>query len=41
VSDSVVLQQPQTGGHVGFPNGAFPGHIGWLPQRVLDFLARQ
>ncbi len=41
VSDSVFLQQPQTGGHVGFPGGAFPGHIDWLPQRVLDFLARQ
>ncbi len=40
VSASVVLQQPASGGHVGFPGGGFPGHIDWLPRRVLDFLAR-
>ncbi len=41
VSPSVALLQPETGGHVGFPDGVFPGHIDWLPQRILDFLARQ
>lgn len=38
VTSSVVLQQPQTGGHVGFPGGTFPGHIDWLPQRILTFM---
>jgi Predicted hydrolase of the alpha/beta-hydrolase fold len=38
VSASVVLQQPETGGHAGFPDGRFPGHIDWLPQRILEFL---
>ena len=27
------------GGHVGFVSGDFPGHLNWMPQRVLDFLA--
>ncbi len=38
VSPSVTLLQPETGGHVGFPDGVFPGHIDWLPQRILEFL---
>lgn len=38
VSESVTLQQPETGGHAGFPNGTFPGHIEWLPQRILRFM---
>jgi len=38
VSNSVVLQQPETGGHVAFPAGSFPGHIHWLPQHILAFL---
>lgn len=38
VSKSITLQQPETGGHVGFPSGAFPGHIEWLPQRILRFM---
>lgn len=37
-SDSVVLQQPDGGGHVSFPVGPFPGRIDWLPQRLLGFL---
>jgi predicted alpha/beta-fold hydrolase len=40
VSASITLQQPESGGHVGFPAGHFPGRINWLPQRILDFLAR-
>lgn len=35
VSPSVVLEQPDTGGHVGFPSGPFPGRLGWLPQRLM------
>jgi predicted alpha/beta-fold hydrolase len=38
VSSSVILQQPETGGHVGFPTGPFPGHSEWLPHRILAFL---
>lgn len=38
VSASVSLLQPAGGGHVGFPSGPFPGHIDWLPQRILAFL---
>lgn len=40
VSASVTLQQPASGGHVGFPGGAFPGHIDWLPGRILAFMER-
>jgi predicted alpha/beta-fold hydrolase len=38
VSDSVRLLQPASGGHVGFPQGAFPGHTDWMPRHVLAFL---
>ena len=34
----VVLEFPRTGGHVGFISGPFPGHHGWLANRLLDFL---
>jgi uncharacterized protein len=37
VSAAVTLEQPEEGGHVGFVAGAFPGHLEWLPQRVMDF----
>ncbi|MBS1161538.1 MAG: alpha/beta fold hydrolase [Proteobacteria bacterium] len=37
VSPSVRLEQPATGGHVGFVSGAFPGNLDWLPQRLLHF----
>jgi hypothetical protein len=37
VSDAVVLEQPGGGGHAGFPIGRFPGHVGWLPRRLLHF----
>lgn len=35
VSDAVTLEQPETGGHVAFPGGPFPGNAQWLPQRLL------
>lgn len=38
VSSSVKLLQPASGGHVGFPDGPFPGHIDWLPRCILDFM---
>src|SRR4030095_8344474 len=37
VSDSVTLEFPQTGGHVGFVSGKFPGNLEWLPNRILKF----
>lgn len=39
VSDAVTLEQPESGGHVAFPNGPFPGTIDWLPRRLLEFFA--
>lgn len=36
-SKAVTLQYPETGGHVGFPTGPFPGRIDWLPGRILHF----
>lgn len=39
--DWVTLWQPQGGGHVGFPQGAFPGHILALPQAVATWLHAQ
>ena len=37
VSSFVRLEQPATGGHVGFVSGPFPGNLDWLPQRLLHF----
>lgn len=37
VSPTVVLEQPDEGGHVGFVTGPFPGRLDWLPQRILSF----
>lgn len=38
VSPAVTLEQPERGGHVGFVSGRFPGHIGWLAERVFAFV---
>jgi uncharacterized protein len=40
VSSAVKLEFPSRGGHVGFVTGPFPGHIEWLPQRLLHFFDR-
>lgn len=37
VSDCVTLEFPETGGHVGFVSGPFPGKHIWLPERILEF----
>ena len=37
VSPSVTLDLPETGGHVGFVSGAFPGNLNWLPHRLMNF----
>ncbi|KPK08519.1 MAG: alpha/beta hydrolase [Betaproteobacteria bacterium SG8_39] len=39
-SAAVLLESPDTGGHVGFLEGPFPGRHGWLARRVLDFLSQ-
>lgn len=40
VAASVTLDYTEDGGHVGFVAGAFPGHLDWLPQRLLSFFDR-
>lgn len=38
---TVLLEQPQEGGHAGFAGGAFPGNLDWLPSRLLAFFQGQ
>jgi hypothetical protein len=38
VGEWVTLWQPQEGGHVGFPAGRVPGHLGVLPEGVLGWV---
>ncbi len=38
VGPHVTLWQPQAGGHVGFPAGAFPSEVMQMPQAVLAWL---
>jgi hypothetical protein len=37
VAPDVLLEQPDGGGHVGFLVGPFPGHLRWLPRRLVQF----
>lgn len=37
VSRHVWLEQPAQGGHIGFPQGALPGNLDFLPQRLEQF----
>ena len=39
VSAAVTLDQPDSGGHVAFPSGPFPGNADWLPTRLLEFFS--
>lgn len=32
---------PREGGHAGFVSGRFPGHLDWLPQRLIEYFLRQ
>jgi uncharacterized protein len=41
VSTSVTLEYPDTGGHVAFVTGPFPGRLDWLPRRLLAFFERE
>jgi uncharacterized protein len=38
VGKHVTLWQPAQGGHVGFPSGAFPGHVHSMPRAVGQWL---
>jgi len=38
VGSHVTLWQPEHGGHVGFPGGAFPGHLMTLPDAVMGWM---
>jgi len=40
VSASVTLEQPSTGGHVGFVGGGFPGSLEGFTTRLLNFLGK-
>jgi predicted alpha/beta-fold hydrolase len=37
LSPLVTAEFPDSGGHAGFVAGRFPGHLGWLPERICDF----
>ena len=37
VSEAILLEQPAHGGHAGFASGPFPGHVRWLPRRLVEF----
>jgi len=37
ISDSVLLECPEQGGHVGFLQSPFPGRHTWLARRLLQF----
>lgn len=40
LSPSITFELLDHGGHVGFVHGPLPGHLDWMPQRVLDHFAR-
>lgn len=40
LAPGVQLWQPAHGGHVGFPSGAPPGHLDFLPSQVLGWLKK-
>jgi len=37
VSAAVTIEFPEAGGHAGFVAGTLPGHLDWLPQRILGY----
>ena len=39
VSSDVYLEQPDEGGHIGFPRGNPPGDLTYLPEHILRFFA--
>jgi len=41
LANAIRLETPEAGGHVGFVAGGFPGHLEWLPQRLLSFFQQE
>lgn len=41
IGSHVTLWQPRHGGHVGFAQGPWPGHVNALPEAVIAWLAQQ
>jgi uncharacterized protein len=41
VGPGVLLEQPEDGGHAGFPAPPFPGNLDWLPSRLIQFFAHR
>lgn len=39
LSPRIRFELPHAGGHVGFLSGPWPGHIDWLPERLLAYFA--
>ena len=40
VSEKIVLEYPEEGGHAGFVSGAIPGNLEWLPERLFTFFEK-
>lgn len=38
---AIIAEFPHDGGHVGFVSGSLPGHLRWLPQRILHFFQHE
>lgn len=38
---SVKVEFPDHGGHVGFVTGNLPGHLDWLPERILHYFQNE
>ena len=41
ISPAITIEQPETGGHVSFPSGPFPGNLDWLPRRLMQYFDTQ
>jgi len=41
VGPGVLLEQPEDGGHAGFPASPFPGSLDWLPVRLIQFFRQR
>lgn len=41
LSPQITADFPRHGGHVGFVSGSLPGHLNWLPQRIIQFFQHE
>jgi len=39
VGAATTLEQPDDGGHAGFPEPRFPGRLDWLPRRLVTYFS--